>query len=303
MSKTGVIHIYLPDQMHRDAAAGRVNIINRIGTAVAPFGCRLVFHKQDATEMAKAVLREGRALFHMVQPVTPSGLTLRRAYHYPFWQIEAVAERWKFDVAQAGFDPAEIDPNKAKTFRNHLRDRVLGEGETTQEGYVFMPLQGRLLQHRSFQSMSPVAMIEATLAQERQLRIVATLHPKESYDAAELAALADLEQRFPRFQRVQGNALTLLRGCNYVVTQNSGVALNGFMLNKPAILFAGIDFHHPAGSVQRMGVEDAFAMTKAGQPDFAAYLYWFFKGNTVNSGGPDAEDQIVARLKRHGWLT
>ena len=95
------IHIYLPDTMHRDAAAGRVKIINRIAAAVAPLGCKLVHHIQSPTELEKAAMRGGRALFHMVDPATPDGLTLRRAFQFPFWQIEAVAARWEFDVAKA----------------------------------------------------------------------------------------------------------------------------------------------------------------------------------------------------------
>lgn len=302
MPKFNVIHVYLPDQMQRDAAAGQVNIINRIAAAVAPSGCRLVLHRQDAAELDKATAHKARAMFHMIDPVTPDGLTLRRAYHYPFWQIEATAARWAFDVAKLVFNRKDIDPNKAKTFQNRLCGRVLGPGDISRGDYVFMPLQGRLLQHRSFQSMSPVAMIEATLSQERNLPIQATLHPKESYDATDLAALAELEQRHPRFRVVRGDALALLRGCNYVVTQNSGLAINGFLLGKPAVLFAEVDFHHIAGSVPKLGLEAAFAVAKADPPNFAAYLYWFFKLNTINAGAPEAEDQIRARLRRHGWM-
>ena len=302
MPKAAVIHIYLPDQMRRDAVAGQVNIVNRIAAAVAPNGFRLQIHSQTNSEMAKAAARGGPALFHMVEPVTPTGLTLRRAYHYPFWQIEATAARGAFDVARAVFDAAEIDPVMAKSFHSRLRARVLGSENISQGNYVFMPLQGLLRQHRSFQAMSPIHMIEATLEQEPRLPILATLHPKESYDPDELAALTDLEQRFSRFRVAQGDALALLRGCNYVVTQNSGLALNGFLLRKPAVLFGQVDFHHIAGSVPRLGVEAAFAQAKGDPPNFAAYVYWFFKRHTINAGAPEAEDQIRARLRRHSWL-
>lgn len=303
MPKTDVIHIYLPDPMRRDAVAGQVNIINRIAAAVAQDGHRLVFHTQDSDQLGKAANRGGRALFHMVQPVTPNGLTLRRAYYYPFWQIEAVADRGQFDVARAGFDASKIDPNLAKVFQKRLRHRVLGRSDISQGGYVFMPLQGQLRLHRSFQAMSPVAMIEATLAQEQVLPIWATLHPKESYDPADLAMLADLEMRFARFRVVDGDAVTLLLGCNYVVTQNSGLAASGFLLGKPAVLFANVDFHHIAGSVPRQGLEAAFKTAKGEPPDFAGYVHWFFNENTINAGGPGAESQIRARLQHHGWLT
>ena len=302
MPTDDVLHVYLPDAMLRDAVAGQVNIINKIAGAVAPFGWQVMLHEGGPAELANAARRGGRALFHMAEPPLTGGLTLRRAYIYPFWQIEATAARWEFDVAKAVFGPEEIDPNQAESFTNRLRQRVLGDGAFTRNGYVFMPLQGRISQHRSFQSMSPLAMIEATLTAEPQRKIWATLHPKESYDADEMAALDALQSRFPRFRLVQGDAVALLRGCDYVVTQNSGLALTGYLLAKPAVLFARIDFHHIAGSVPRQGVAAAFAQAKAKPPDFAAYLYWFYKHHTINGGASDAEDQIRARFARHGWV-
>lgn len=302
MAKAKTIHVYLPEPMRRDAAAGRVNIINRIAASVKPFAGRLVFHSDDPKELAKAPTRAGSALFHMTEPLAPTGLTLRRAYYYPFWQIENCAARWSFDVAKAAFDPVKIDSVAAKSFFIRLHDRVLGQGAVARDGYIFMPLQGRLSEHRSFQSASPLAMIDATLAHSRDLPIFASLHPKENYSASDMAALADLEQRFPRFRLVQADAIGLLRGCDYVVTQNSALALSGYLLQKPAVLFAGTDFHHIAGSVPRDGVEEAFARCAATAPDFSAYIYWFFKGNTINAGSPEAERQITERLRRHGWL-
>lgn len=300
--KAEELHLYLPEAMRRDAEAGEVNIINRIAAAVTPLGWQLALHGESPAELAKAMGREGRALFHMAQPPVMGGLTLRRAYHYPYWQIEATSARWEFDVAKTVFVPAEIDPVAAKSFASRLRLRVLCDGPVTRNGYVFMPLQGRISRHRSFQSMSPLAMIEATLVAEPQRKIWATLHPKESYDADEMAALAALQSRFQRFRLVQGDAVALLRGCDYVVTQNSGLALSGYLLGKPAVLFARIDFHHIAGSVPRQGVSAAFASAKAGPPDFAGYLYWFFRHHTINGGAQDAEHQIRARFRRHGWI-
>ncbi len=144
-------------------------------------------------------------------------------------------------------------------------------------------------------------MIEATLAAEPDLPIQATLHPKETYGAEERAALAAIEARDPRFRLVEGDAVKLVAGCNYVVTQNSAVALTGFFAEKPAVLFARIDFHHVAGSVARDGVAAAFDQMRGPAPDFARYLYWFFRIMCVNAGAEDAEDQIRTRMRARGW--
>lgn len=296
-----VLHLYLAPAMRADAEAGQVNIVNRIAAAVAPAGLRLAFHDDTEAERQKAARRAGWSLFHMQSPIGPRTLCLRRAYHYPFWQIEAVAERWQFDVALARFDGALVDAAQARGFARRWREKLLGDPAVTREGFIFVPLQGRLTEHRSFQAMSPLGMIRATLAADPARPVVARLHPKEVYTAADHRALAALAEANPRFQMSDAPGPGLLAACDYVVTQNSAMALSGFFLRKPAVLFAGIDFHHIAGSVPRDGLAAAFASVAGEPPDFDAYLWWFFKRHTINGGAPEAEDQIRARFARHGW--
>jgi len=290
------LHLYLPSPLREDTQAGAVNIVSRI---IAATGLRPVFHGDSDAERARAG-GDGLHLFHMQEPTGPRVLNLRRAYAYPFWRIETTNERWRFDVAQAAFDPGAVDMVEARPFFRRQQARFLGDGpEPSRDGFIFMPLQGRLRDHRSFQAMSPVEMIEATLEQDpRPIR--ATLHPREVYDTADRAALDRLKARFPRFKLVQAEAGALLRTCDLVVTQNSSVALAGFFAKKPAVLFAQIDFHHIAGSVPRDGLAGAFA--RAGVPaPYVEYLYWFFRTDCINGGAPDSAEQILRRMRRHSW--
>jgi hypothetical protein len=149
--------------------------------------------------------------------------------------------------------------------------------------------------------MSPVEMIEATLQARPGQRIKATLHPREVYEDADLVALDRISRDHPRFSLVQGAAEDLLATCDHVVTQNSSVAMLGYFVRKPAVLFAGIDFHHIAGSVPRDGLEAAFAQVQGEAPEYDAYLTWFLRRNCVNGGAPEAEAQILARFARFGW--
>ncbi|MCE6952528.1 hypothetical protein LAZ29_16465 [Cereibacter sphaeroides] len=300
MPHTRVLNIYLPSPMREDAVAGKVNIINRIQAAVATRGLAVDIHPDTPEDRANPARRQGWSLFHMQEPVGPRCLCLRRAYHYPFWQIEATNERWWFDVARKTFDPAEVEAAAARPFYQRWRRRIVGERKISRDGFIFMPLQGRLGEHRSFQAMSPIAMIHATLDHDpRPIR--ATLHPKEHYTSSDLHALEDLIRRYPRLDVSRADPLPLLAACDLVVTQNSSVALTGYFMRKPAVLFAGIDFHHIAGSVPREGVAQAFARAEGTLPDHEAYLYWFFQLNTINGGSPEAEAQILSRFDRHGW--
>jgi len=61
---------------------------------------------------------------------------------------------------------------------------------------------------------------------------------------------------------------------------------------------------HPellCGNVYDIGVEEAFRQVKAGGQKFKAYLKWFLQDNTINAGKDDVHQQILDRMRRHGW--
>ncbi|MEH7827739.1 hypothetical protein [Gemmobacter denitrificans] len=290
-----LLDLHLPAHLRADHQAGKVNILSRLIEALP--GWQITDRDEHAPERA----HPGHSLLHMREPVGPRTLSLRRAYLYPFWRIEPTNERWNFAVAQARPALAGIAPGPARGFHRRLRDRCFpGLPDLTDEGFIFMLLQGRLLDHRSFQSMSPVAMIEATLACDPR-PICATLHPGESYSAAEHAALAALQDRHPRFRLVEGRAADLVPRCSFVVTQNSSVGLQAMIAGKGLVLFAGIDFHHPAGSVGRDGLAAAFDKGRIPSADMARWLWWFFKDQAIDAQSPEAASRIARLLAAQGW--
>lgn len=296
MPPARTLRLYLDAPTLDRVRTGQHNFFRRLMGAVAGQGWRVELRENTLAERLAAPERRGHALFHMEQPTHPGALTCRRAHIGAFWRIEAVAERWDWPIARAVFDPDTIDPQVARAFGDRLRNRLY-PGEIRDEGFIFMPLQGLLTQQRGFQSASPIAMLETALAQT-DLPVRATLHPRESYSAADLRALDDLTARHPRLTVQRGGSHDLLRACRMVVTQNSSLALEGFVLHKPAVLFAQIDFHHIAGSVPRDGIAAAFGASK---PDFDRYLYWFLHQTAINAARPECEDQILQALRRHGW--
>lgn len=239
---------------------------------------------------------------HIKMPRDPRGLCFRRAYHYPFWQIEQTAERWAWDVAQAHFAPDPAQAAAAARFYSVWQKRLFGDMPHRAEraGFIYVPLQGKLLDHRPFQLCSPIEMLEHCLAQTR-VQIITTLHPAHRYDKAELAALKKLKKAHERLRVQTGGMETLLARCDYVVTQNSSVAFNGYFFGKPALLFRKSDFHHIAVQADAGDLAAGFAAVAATAPDYAAYIHWFWQENSINAGRPEAEAQIAARLRRFGW--
>ncbi len=282
--------------MRKSAEAGAHNFISKMVKVLEKARFRVEF----SSEMHAAA---GYSLSHMSPPPGQLGLVFRRVYHYPFWQIDQSAARWDWDTAKATFNAPSIDGAKAQKFYRFWQKRLWGDltKNITRAGFVYVPLQGRLLDHRSFQSCSPLEMLEICLQHISDKPVIAGLHPKEIYSTPEIEALAGLAARYPRLQMQKGGMDDLLRGCDAVVTQNSAAAFNGYFFAKPAILFAKIDFHHIAIIADMTQPEAAFAKLKTHRPDYAAYIYWFWQLRSINAGREDAEEKIALRLLRFGW--
>ena len=187
MSHAPILRIYLHGNMLDTSRAGTFNFMNVLKAAVEGAGWQVEYHETGPQSRRQAPRRDGYALFHMESPTHDRALTFRRAYHYPFWQIEPVPQRWRFHVARSRFDPQGINPKEARDFADRLRERVLPGSAPRRDGPVLVPLQGHIRRCRSFQTMSPVEMVAAVARTGR--RCVATLHPNETYSPQEIAAL------------------------------------------------------------------------------------------------------------------
>lgn len=303
MTNPKTLTFYLPSPMREDAESGDVNIVNKIANAVASRGFTSSIKGDSEIELLNSVEDSGYAIFLMEEPFHPRALTLRRAYYYPFWRIESSAKRWEWEIAKTVFEPDQISYDEAARFIEYWRNRLVGIHKISVKGdkFVHVPLQGRLLECRSFQSTSPIEMLETTLRHEPDNIVQATLHPKENYSDGELAALVGLKDKYTNLKLSTSGDDQMLEGCKYIVTQNSSIALDGFFYEIPAVLFGKIDFHHIAANVDELGIEGAFSKVRKMRPQYSKYLYWFFQKMSVNAGRPDAEEQIIETFRRRGW--
>ncbi|MCI2400082.1 hypothetical protein [Aliiroseovarius subalbicans] len=304
MAEPKILRIYLDPSSLDHARDGAFGIVSRVTAAFEGQGFRVELRKNSESEMRKSATRNGYSLFLMDDPFHAKALTLRRAYYYPFWRIEASAKRWEFEVAQQRFDPAKIDPIKAENWANRWRKWIF-KAKTldgvTRNGPVYIPLQGRLLERRSFQTHSPVNMIRATQDQVGDKPILLGLHPGEAYSPEELSAVQGIADADPRIMLQTGGMDQALRVCDHIVTENSAAALSGFFFHKPAVLFGQIDFHHQMANVSELGLNRAFSEMKKRTPAFDKYLYWFIQMNAIKADIDSAESAILDRVRRHGW--
>jgi hypothetical protein len=291
--------LYLPDGLRHSAEAGRHPFIARLRSVLEAGGMEVAIRPEPKTALARAraALRDEWPLVHMAAPIGRRGLTFRRIYHYPFWQIERRAERWERDVARAVFGGVP-DAAEAERFFGFWQRRLFGEapGRARRDGMIYVPLQGRVRRNRSFQALAPVDMVRQVLAHAGDREVVVSLHPDERYDAQDLAALEALG-----ITPVTGGMEAALARCDVVVTQNSSVAFNGYLFGKPAVLFARTDFHHIALDGGSLGMAGALAAARDHAPDYAGYLWWFWQEMALNAGRPEIDARMAARFRDLGW--
>ncbi len=305
MSKASrIVTYYLHEQLRMRVEAKRHNFFNKLTDVLTFNGLDVELRSDTLPELIAAAERPGYSVVLMNEPVNERGVTVRLNYLYPFWHIERTAKRWEWPVALTPFDASQVDANEADRFVKFRRNQIFGLQEPkppTGQGYVYIPLQGRLLLQRSFQSCSPIDMIRATLQQLPGRRVVVSLHPKEMYADLELEALHELVASELRLELRNEPMEKLLPDCDLVVAQNSSAALYGFFLHKPAVLFGRSNFHHIAGDVTVHGVAGAFDCAIGDLPDFDRYLCWFFRHMAVDAASDTVYERIQARLRRAGW--
>lgn len=291
------VTLYLEPDLRRSAEAGEHNFITRLKGVLRAEGFTVLI---DSDSNAGSDVRT-LAMTHM-RPPPLGGLCFRRVYHYPFWAIESSAERWHWTVAKTRFLPETVPETQAVDFYRRWQKRLFADAPETarRDGFVYVPLQGRIHEQRSFQSCAPVEMLSQVLAAEPDRQVVATLHPRENYSDADLNALKALSKH-PRLRIATGQMVQCLATCDYVVAMNSAVAFNAMFFGKPSILFGAADFHH---ITLKASPDDMSAFQKIGdhRPDFALYVYWFWQMMAINAGHPVAEDRIHDALLRSGWI-
>ncbi|MDN5567433.1 MAG: hypothetical protein L0G27_01550 [Paracoccus sp. (in: a-proteobacteria)] len=293
-----LLTVYLHPPILQTAQAGKLGFVNRIAGLLRARGWQVRIERSGDTARAQAADQPGYALFNMEKPTHDRALTFRLAYHYPFWRLEPLAERWRWPVALAQFDGSVIDHASARDFARKLRDRVLPGPDPVRGDHVLIPLQGHIRRQRSFQAASPLAMVRDVAETGRPC--TATLHPKEVYEDADRAALDDIARAHPNLT-VGGDTKALLRDCAFVVAQNSGVGFDGLILDKPVVLYGLSDFHHIALNVAQMGAEKALARAPDHSPPTAKYLDWFLRRTSLDMMAPDADERLLAAMKKGGW--
>lgn len=290
------LHFYLKPQGRVLVEQGVNTMPSRVVSALRQAGWEITLCP-DA-ERVDIPNRDGHHLVVNVDPGSERCLVLRIAGFEPFWRIERTNQPWDWDTAARAYEPPNLAQDRIDQFLATWRKQVLRQQPGGKGGGVLVPLQGRLTETRVFQAASPAVMLHQVLKQWSDRPVLATTHSSETYDADDLEVLDRLKRDFPRLKILPGTP-KLLADCDQVVTENSNLAFKGFLLDKPAMLWAQIDWHHVAASVPRDGMERAFA--EAGRRhDYGRYLFWYLRRQSLWAW-EDNPKAIRNRLRDLGW--
>lgn len=242
------------------------------------------------------------AMCHFKSAPHQRAVDVRRTAIGPFYTIENEPFRGNYRLTNTGFDPLDVPSQAANRFFKVWEKRTAQPTVGVEpRGFVLVALQGKLLDHRRGQEMSPINMVKATIAQEGLRPIFIKLHPKETYTEAELTAIQTLCSE-PRVQIYEGDLNNALQSCAYIVTQNSSVIMKGLFYRKPSILFADCEYHHPFQSLRKGAtLASAFSNILTHRPAFEKYAYWYFQCNCINTSRDWAGDMILQQLRDLGW--
>ncbi|MDG1339955.1 MAG: hypothetical protein P8P66_08180 [Paracoccaceae bacterium] len=303
MNSEKTLTFYLSKRLLKQVDAKQNGFVSKVARVAETSGFQVRYEQNSKQARIASMMNDGYAMFHMDDPFHDRALTMRKVYSYPFWQIEKDAKRWEWAVAKRQFEPTEIDQGLARDFVENWRKWLFqGQAENPmRSGFVYVPLQGRVLDNRSFQTMSPLDMLRETLGHEQQRPIIATLHPNENYSTDEIAELETLINKHPQLKVTSAPMAKMLAECDYVVAENSSAAFFAHFFGKPSIHFAKIDFHHAGLNVGEIGVSAAFEQITNHSPNHEAYLYWFWQIMAINAGRADVSDRIRMAMQNAGW--
>ncbi len=297
------IILHLPNALKKSVDADKHNFFKILRRACENVGYKTETKVQKKYSGVISKFSRNLHIHHIDGAIGPRALNVRRAHFYPFWSLENAGTRHEPRIAGKLFDPASINALEAQGFFNKICVRNIPDTPPpmAKDDFVLVPLQGRLLSRRSWQYADCKQMIDTILEQDPTRKILIKPHPREVYSAKEQAFINGLAQS-RRISITKAGTHSLLNHCAYVVTQNSGLAFQGFLFQKPAILFAKSDYHHICQTIKTPDqAADAFAKTLGERPAFEKYIYWYLQLNCINAGRDDAEAQILDMLGECGW--
>lgn len=292
---------------HRSIREGRFDFFVKLEARLKQEG--LTVHLVDADTRAARLLAAEDTLSIVVgeRPAYgPRVLHAMPTYIWGFWYLDETGIHWNSSQRLAGFNPAEVDGEKAAYFFNGVTGYMLRENVSK------FPQPGRAGTLPPGKAVIFCQEIEGYrspchyLTTEEMIRTCAAaggrtyvkLHPGQSKPRQR--EIRRIVEGSPGAEISDASIHDLTAASELVVTQNSAAGFEALMQRKPVVTCAKCDFHHATLTARTpRDLTDALAGGAAAMADFPydKYLYWFLNIRCLEPAKDDFADRAWARIR------
>ena len=228
----------------------------------------------------------------------PNALNTALAYLPPYFHLDSQGVLAESSAGHASYDETGVNSVLARSRFREFHNRFV-KGRRSRygpkkdvavipEGCIAVFLQGDNPHRQGTAYCDNETLLRTVVAKAGGRPVVVKAHPfSRQLDDAQLI-LKLLQDGLP-LEPTDANVHDILHHCAATVSYNSAVAIEGFLHEKPAILFGKSDFHHVSETVKN--VEDypvAFEAALSKNVNYEAFLYWYFSSFTLS-----ADDRLL----------
>jgi hypothetical protein len=308
---TARVVLHMPDRFIAGFAKGKPPLLyGRIVQTLAARGATADFAPDLPSDQARK-LQDGN--LHVLENgrVQAEGwLNSATAYLEGFFHVDPQGVQAASSIAARPYNPAQIDAAEAVDFMQmltkrftdarHSRYKQRREVSVLPKGAIAVFLQGPapIRQGQAYCSFEDMLRTVALNAQGRP--VLVKPHPLKPELGAELIAKVQAEGH--ALTPTEANVHDILAACALTVSINSATALEGFLHQKPAVIFGRSDFHalvETATSAQDFPRAMAAALNTP--RDDARALCWYFKRNCLDIHAEDFDARLLAIFAKAGF--
>jgi hypothetical protein len=309
MSAKVILH--MPERMIEGFAKGKPPLLyGRIRQTLVARGVEPVFAPLVPHEAAPAI-RDGN--LHLIENgrVQAQGwLNAATAYLEGFFHVDPQGIQAASRIAALPYDPLAIPEPEAEAYlamlharftaRRHSRYKQTRVATELPQGAIAVFLQGPapIWQGQSYCSFQDMLRTVARHAEGRP--ILVKPHPLKPEHGAEIIQKLILEGH--PLQQTEANVHDILAACALSVSINSATAIEGFLHEKPAILFGKSDFHALVETVRDPADYPAALHRALTTPrDYARALTWYFGRNCLDIEAASFDARLLAIFAEAGF--
>lgn len=308
---TARVILHMPERFIAGFAKGKPPLLyGRIVQTLTARGLTADF-AADMPRAAARALQDGNLHIMENGQVQAQGwLNAATAYLEGFFHVDPQGVQAASSIGARAYDPALIDADQAAryaqmlharfTARRHSRYRQMGAVSALPKGAIAVFLQGPapIRQGQAFASFEE--MLRAVVAGAEGRAVLVKPHPLKPELGAEI--IATLQAEGHALIATEANVHDILAACAVSVSINSATAIEGFLHQKPAVIFGRSDFHalvqtaHSPSDFPR-----ALRAALHSPPDYAKALYWYFGQNCLDIQADSFDDRLMAIFAAAGF--